>query len=338
VKGELIFDEQSISGARWGAWEDYPLHVPLLIATLEPGERRSGRLVAWLCAAATTGLMIGMAESHRGRLLAYTAAVLLLAAPVYEYQARFIFANVPFALYVLLGFWALYGDSRQRYWSLAGIALGTAAWTRAEGILLVGVLAFPALLLDVRKHWAAIARFIVLVALFVVPWQVYQRWLSPYPPGPSIQFAPVFSQLLQGHFPSVATYGDVLAFAYASLLNPSGQWGLTWWIALGCLSVCLLTPALWQRLGPGALALSGYLVATLGMYAVVPQTLMPLGWWLTTGFDRVVLGVAPAALVWSAALLNVSQRRALAAWLRRGRLMAFRHQTASSSRAVPLPH
>jgi len=336
VKGEAIYDEQSINGARWGAWQDYPLHVPLLIATLEPGERRTGRLVAWLCAAATSSLMIGMMESRRGRLLAYAAALLLLAAPVYEAQARLIFANVPFALYVLLGFWALYGAPRRRHWSLAGIALGTAAWTRAEGILLVSVLALPALLVDARKHRGAITRFVVLLSLFVVPWHVYQRWLSPFPPSPSTQFSPIFAELMQGHFPTASTFGEVLAFAYASLLSPSGQWGLTWWIIFGCLGVFLFIPPLWRRMGASSLALSGYLVATLGMYAVVPQTMMPLSWWLQTGFDRVLLGIVPAALIWSAAFVNLSQRRALAVWLSRGRMMEFRRQKSSSSRAVPL--
>jgi len=125
---------------------DYPLLVPAAVArgwtcageesTLVP------RLVAFLFAAATVGLLVAGLTLLRTPAQGCLAGLVLLATPPYLRYTAAQYGDVPLGLYFLAGVLLFEVRDRLRSGSerlpvLAGVVAGMAAWTKNEGQLFV---------------------------------------------------------------------------------------------------------------------------------------------------------------------------------------------------------
>ncbi len=134
--------------ARMEAWShpDYPLLVPATVARAwaSAGEESTlvPRLVAFLFAAATVGLLTAGLAILRTPAQGCLAGLMLLATPPYLRYTAAQYADVPLGFYFLAGVLLFEVHDRLRPGGLrlivlAGLVTGMAAWTKNEGQLFV---------------------------------------------------------------------------------------------------------------------------------------------------------------------------------------------------------
>lgn len=151
MKARFFFFE---AGAQWQNafspiidWShtDYPLLLPLNVARLwvYTGEADSAvsAVLSALFTVLAVGAVYGSIASIRDRSLALVAVLALFATPALMNQAVWQVADIPLAFYLTtaLGLAAVALSREQIHGSLlvvAGLAAGTAAWTKNEGLLL----------------------------------------------------------------------------------------------------------------------------------------------------------------------------------------------------------
>ncbi len=149
--------EAFASGLDWSHW-DYPLLLPLSIArgwTYLGGEgfpvpAAMGFLFTFLI----LGLLAGAIALLRSRTQGYLAAMILMGTPFFIFMGSSQFADIPFAFFILATIVLLFLPARSPATPagpliLAGLAAGSCAWTKNEGLLFVsivtGCLFLPAL-------------------------------------------------------------------------------------------------------------------------------------------------------------------------------------------------
>jgi len=126
-------------------------------------------------------------------------------------------ANVPFTTYLVLGLlWSVEGllEGRKGATVIGGLLWGLACWTRAEGILFVGVLATLLFLLAGPRG---------------VPWRTVLSWLLPVAVIATSWFLFSVSSVLQSHlWEAVSTYAGGLgvedAHKYQAYLMAKSIW------------------------------------------------------------------------------------------------------------------
>jgi hypothetical protein len=166
--------------ARLGAWShpDYPLLLPGTIARAWAGAGAEStlvpRLVAFLFAAATAGLLVAGLAVLRTTAQGCLAGLVLLATPAFVRYAAAQYADVPLGFYVLAGTLLFEARDRLRPGTarlalLAGLAAGMAAWTKNEGLLFVVATLLARLPAAGRQPLRPAARELAAFALGLAP-------------------------------------------------------------------------------------------------------------------------------------------------------------------------
>jgi hypothetical protein len=268
---------------------DYPLLLPLAIAHAWAwtGQQEIVPVaVAVVFAACSVGILRGASARMGGARASAIVTIVLLASPLWAFQAASQRADVPLSCFVLgtAAALALHARSREpRLLVLAGVQLGCALWTKNEGLLFA---------LAVTAAWLATSgrserRSAWRIALGAAP----------------------FALALLHHKLTCGATTDLIA----------GQGALTW-ERLGDADRWLATAAAFAREGafeaivagalfvilardPGGGAPSGasFVWITLalvlaGDFAVYVLTPRDLAWHLTSSLDRVLLQIWPLAL------------------------------------------
>ena len=268
---------------------DYPLLVPLVIAHAWAwtGQREIvGMAVAVVFAACSVGILAG-ATARLGRTrAAVIVTTVLLASPLWAFQAASQRADVPLSCFVLgtAAALALHARSREpRLLVLAGVQLGCALWTKNEGLLFA---------LAVTVAWLATADRPARRG----SWRI------------AVGAAP-FALALLHHKLTCGATTDLLA----------GQGALTWerlgdadrWLATAAAFARdgafypLVAGALFAILakdpGGGSPSRAGFVWVTLalmlaGDFTVYVLTPRDLAWHLESSLERVLLQIWPLAL------------------------------------------
>jgi hypothetical protein len=141
-----IWDHRAVSMLRKGIEEglagvhrhqDYPLLVPLTVLEVWEVSRAlpAPAMVGALFGLLTVGLPWEGVHAQGGADRGAIAGGVLLATPLFAFHALSHRADVPLGFFVLAAVVAL--DRRE--FVAAGLALGAAAWTKNEGLLIAGV-------------------------------------------------------------------------------------------------------------------------------------------------------------------------------------------------------
>ncbi len=156
-RGGGQWQEAFASGLDWSHW-DYPLLLPLSIArgwTYLGGEgvpvpAAMGFIFTFLI----LGLLAGALTLLTGRTQGYLAAMILMGTPFFIFMGSSQFADIPFAFFILATIVLLFLPARSSANTagpliMAGLAAGSCAWTKNEGLLFMpivtGCLFLPAL-------------------------------------------------------------------------------------------------------------------------------------------------------------------------------------------------
>jgi hypothetical protein len=143
VKGYGIVLEGTVDAAeRWGMWgRAYPLNMPLQIGIFQlfTGDLLPGSML--LFPLTYLSGLLGFVRFLRQRisdLLASLAVLFLATNPLIFLHSSIGYANLPFAVYLVLGYlWSVEGvtEDQPRLRLLGGILLALSSWTRPEGIV-----------------------------------------------------------------------------------------------------------------------------------------------------------------------------------------------------------
>ena len=268
---------------------DYPLLLPLVIAHAWAWTGQQ-EIVAMAVAVAFAACSVGILRFATARLGGARASaivtIVLLASPLWAFQAASQRADVPLSCFVLgtAAALALHGRRREpRLLVLAGVQLGCALWTKNEGSLFAVAVTGAWLVTVDRSERRSAWR----IALGAAP----------------------FALALLHHKLTCGATTDLVA----------GQGALTW-ERLGDADRWLATAAAFARKGvfyavvPGALfailarepgggspSRAGFVWVTLalvlaGDFAVYVLTPRDLAWHLASSLDRVLLQIWPLAL------------------------------------------
>jgi hypothetical protein len=154
IKGYGIAREGTVFAAgRWGAQGlAYPLNLPLQIGIFRiyAGDLLPGsKLIFPIYYLSLTLGVFSILQERLGWKRAGLGALVLATTPAIFQHATLGYANLPFTAYLVLGTLLLSGRCRPAEsgdLGMAGILMAGAAWTRAEGLYLVPMIAAAALL------------------------------------------------------------------------------------------------------------------------------------------------------------------------------------------------
>jgi hypothetical protein len=311
-KGYGIAYEGSIFAAeQWGKHGlAYPLNIPLQISffmtlggDLAPGSKI---IFTLFYASLLLGCFAFLRRNGAPPFLAGLCILLLGTTPVVFYQATVGYANLPMAVYVVLGsFWGLKAirDSDRRAFVMSGILFGFSAWTRIEGVLLstCAILALFAFRPSVWRSARSLMAWFAPAVAIAGPW-----FLFFYLHGrDSSQAMGALAQSLEAvrngdlHVDALTT---IAGFARRDLLNIE-NWGIL--VPAAVLSLILGWKELRRETGAEAAALLAVSVSTgIGvglLFYVGSWVTRGLYGWLQRGFDREIF--APATLLFVSGIL-----------------------------------
>ncbi len=243
LKGYVIAQEETILAAARASGHGlaYPLNHALNVATVDllRGDQLPGSKL--LFPGFTTSLLIGCVWFwHRHGLprpIALLGALLLLSVPLIFEHSTYGFANLPFSVYLTLGFlWSMEGflEQKTRVLLLGGLLLSLAGWTRPEGIGFAFTLAMPLAAFGVyrRVGWRPIVFWLVSIGSTAGIWLIFgTSYLREDQIGGALQ------ALME------AWQGGELRFSSLTLIR---SYGIDW----------LLTPRIWGWIVPLGLFLS----------------------------------------------------------------------------------
>lgn len=283
------------------AWSHprYPLLVPFaeywIYAWLGRIDQGIAKVLFPLYYAALVCVMGGALQRVAGSLAALCAVVALGTLPAITVipGAASGYAEIPLAaaLTAAVGcaLIAVRGGGRPMFW-MAGLLSATAAWTKAEGLLLSICLALATAALAGRKALP----LLVLPLAVIVPWLLFQHVYGV----PEKDFPSLSPLVALSHLDRVAT---IARLAARELVTP-GHWG-TLWPAFAILWIA--------GLPDGRRDAASFMLATL---VIIPLCIYPAiylfsSWGdveghVRTSFIRLLVPIAPAALMFSAVRLK----------------------------------
>ncbi len=283
---------------------DYPLLLPAAVARLWIYAGRESLLAPILVAAVFTAATVGLAAFTVARLKgphqALVAGIILLGTPFLPLHGAAQYADVPLAFFVLapLALLALLGrePTPTGLASLAGLALGLAAWTKNEGhLVLLAVLAGRALAVlrfrgfgAWRAETAAVLTGLAPVLLLLADFRLRLAPASGPLAGQSLA-------LIAGGLLDRARWATVAAAFGREVLGWGG------WIGSGAAWLVLYAAALGIEVDPrdrpavagSAVALALVAAGYVLVYVITPA---PLDWHLRTSLPRLLLHLWPSAV------------------------------------------
>jgi hypothetical protein len=280
-----------------GNGSDYPLMLPAAVArvwVIAGYSPAAPAAISVVFTVSTAALLVG-ALWRRSALSAAAGAGLLLV-PEFLFHGTGQCADIPLAYFALAGGIALSGSCTIPTAAVSGMALGLAAWTKNEG--LVVAVALP-------------------VAFALASWHTGKASLRPLVIGLLVGTAPALVTLLLYHFvvdpPTGLAAGLVQTSPVSKLTDWSrhqtilqfvavhtARWGL-WlafspvWIVAAWTTVGMLRRRGHPAITAGRLTVVAMLAATYLVYVLTPYD---LGWHLLTSWTRIVAQVWPLA-VWT---------------------------------------
>jgi hypothetical protein len=289
------------AGVAW-SHPDYPLLVPIATVRLWAYAGVESTLapafVALLFFASTMALVVVSVSQLRGAAIGLLSGTALLAAPAFVGFAACQCADVPLAFYAVAAV-SLMAISRTSAEGLtapaaAGGAAALAAWTKNEGLVVLGVTlallaAWPGSRSRSQTVRAALAGAVPVAAVIV-----WFKWsFAP----PNYLFAQQSPAML------LARLGDLtrLRFIGDQLWSRLWDWGGGGMSVLAVTAVAVGLIARVDRAGSGRALVAGlFLVGTLGSLALAyVVTPVNVGWQIATSFDRVFVQSWPV-VVWAA--------------------------------------
>jgi hypothetical protein len=318
LKGYATSEFNSLyAGAEWGGHGlAYPQNLALLISLfrLTDGDALPGSkavfslLLISLCVA----FYLQWRRNSVPLVVSRAATCLVLTVPIVFQHSTLGYANLPFAVYVVLGvLYAVEGlaENAPRSLALGGLFLGFAAWTRPEGIGfgLVLLAAVSAMALARPRPRANMFVGLLPFAAIALPWFVFgYPHLRQEEIGQSINA--MMSSLQDGH---LNAQSPSLLLAYSlSHLTRSSIWG----VSLYFISLALLVGGVFNRRGIRYHSLGVALLAVLllalpiGMFYVASYSKSNLGLFLDVSFDRAMFP-GMLTLLWSSIPLALSTKR-----------------------------
>lgn len=295
---------QGLEGALRGTnTTRYPLHIPLLIAgqqALFGDVLPASKLMFPGYFLSTLALLYGFLRRRTGEAWAGMSALAAATMPVMMRHGRIGYANLPLAFYLVSGAVMIAAVHRERCSGcsrkvqlLAGFLLALAVWTRPEGIYLVlGLLAAAAvwfLTSNGERPENLAWRLALFPGLLWVFWLLTSRTFYSLAPSSSGFLEHLLDDLARGRF-RLAELGQILVFVLRHLGTPE-TWGTA---GVGAL-------ALWLLAGFGknikltaepffAAAGAACVLVMVGVYYTFAfEPVHELEWWLTSGFNRMIL-------------------------------------------------
>jgi hypothetical protein len=308
----------------------YPLHLPLWIAAMKlvVGENLpAAKLLPPLYSLGLSLLLYGFwVRWGVRRNAAGIGSLLLVTSPLWFRHSTIVYANLLLSFYLtaavlLLAETLLISeeDSRSGRLVLAGIFFGAAAWTRPEGLLLAALILVGLLVwgwwrrLPLLTNPGAGLRLLLLVSpifAYSLFWLMLERLIYVGRVANNELIPGALSALGAGsfHLDSIV----YLSQAFLSRLVSPAIWGL--WgvllIFLVVLAVTIFVRSLLKKdqpdMRPVALALAGLLctAAIFGLYYLAGfDTQHDLSWWVSTGFDRMLM--PGLLLLWAGGLASL---------------------------------
>ena len=281
----------------------YPLLVPLSVARLWAyggGESTAvPAALALLFFLSTLAVVVIAVGRLRGWPLGLLSGMALLMSRTYVFQAACQCGDVPLGFYVLvaIGFAVLSREAADPgpLLLIAGMAAGFAAWTKNEGLLLLGLVVLAAGLRAPRLRGLTHAIAGVAVPALVLGVFKLQSPASNY----------LFDQQSSGDALQKAFDPSRWFTVLARLADLAPVWGA---MPGGALLWLGLAVAITMRLDRPAVArAANALLLLIAMFAgytlVYVITPLPLEWQISTSFDRLLVQLWPA-LVWTAFQLS----------------------------------
>ena len=279
----------------------YPLHIPILIASfrLLSGDLLPASKIVFSGYYICLSLLLYhfLLQFKVRRSLAGIATLLVATAPLVFRHGTIAYANLAFSYYLVTAVLLLVAElSRPRPTSrgafLSGLFFAAACWTRPEGLVMsAGVIALL-LGLALFKRWGVGLRQVVALLSPLAIYQVYWLILKPavYSQAAAKANLPLeaLRQLTSGNL----HIGSVLYILRSLALTvvDRGAWGVLGVLML--LALFLSFRAFARHRQAGLAALSGLVCvgAVLAIYQVTSyDTVHDLSWWISTGFDRLLL-------------------------------------------------
>jgi hypothetical protein len=293
VKGKAIAASGTVVALKYGEHRHYPLHFPLLIslALLLDGDKLVKILLS-LTLAALLAVFYSNLRRFCAPLMSWLATLALATTPLLLGHSTIAYANLTMSFYYTASVLYLLNYIKcgeLGFLLLSGLMAGIAAWTRPEGLLLLGLNVLVLLIFSLRRRaLRSILFYILLSCCFAFPWAIYSRYVLKIP-NPLWSYAvTAITSFLTGHVD-----WDKLAMIlryFSRTVGVDARWGGVWIAFLAIVILCI------DRL----ILLN---VATvIFMYYATPE-IKPLSWWLGTGFDRMILHFFPL-LIFAAALLT----------------------------------
>jgi len=304
VKGYGIAVDGTIDQVtRWGTNTlGYPLHIPILIAafSLLFGDilPASKMIFAGYYLALMLLLYAFLLEISVRRWLSGLAVLLLMLTPLIFRHATIGYANLPLSFYLVAGIGvfilAIESKFTKRNLFLSGIFFVCAAWTRSEGLnLALGAMLILTIVSITSKSSSfrrqEIIFFFLPVILYLVFWQITKAQIYPDPFRNSDLFSRAFNHLKQGdlHFEAIFY---ILAYFAQELLSLR-IFGVVGLILLFSTLLVIVPRKNVPRTTWILITVGGMWVAMIvGMYYLLSfSSSHDLSWWVTSGFDRMVL-------------------------------------------------
>jgi Dolichyl-phosphate-mannose-protein mannosyltransferase len=257
-------------------------------------------------------LLVSSLFQLRGQNAALLAGIALSATPFLAEHGAAQYADVPLSFFILAAIVLLHFGSRlgqetqsrrpNRCWTLAGVAVGFAAWTKNEGLLFLAVLFFAFCLFAIAKEWKNSAEGST------------DRWRYLLP-STVLGAIPILA-IVAWFKHSIATSGDLLSspdIMIQKVLTP-GRYGIIlqwyakeflrfghWWIFPGTVLLIAFyllvrTRGLTVREPLLHISITALTLTLAGCFMIYVITPLDLYWHLRFSLNRLFLQLWPATI------------------------------------------
>jgi hypothetical protein len=293
---------------------DYPLLLPLTIGRLWEYLGRESTVVpvvvALLFLVSTVAVLVVSIGSNVSWAAGIVAGTAMLMARTYVAQASCMCADLPVSFFLLVAVcfaaMSLQDSTSGPMLIVAGAAAGLAAWTKDEGIVLLGVVCLFVLVNPASRRGRRLSQVLLGAATPAIALAIFKSTFAP----PGYLFT---GQTVSG---LAAKLGDgprwsLVGSRFAELLPAWGE------VPGGAFAAAAIAAALMagpdrqsaRRAVAALLIVSAMLLSYAAVYVITP---VDVRWQIATSFDRLVTQLWPAAVWAGFQLTSVGHREKLA--------------------------